>query len=126
VVDVYPSLTCRDLEAAVVFLERAFGLEMDEAVTDDGGRLRLVTMRHGVGRVLLQPDLPGELHGSHIGHGWVYVAVPDVDAHFAHAVAAGAHVLGEPHDALGGAQRGYSARDPEGNLWSFGVDRPGQ
>jgi hypothetical protein len=38
--------------------------------------------------------------------------------------AAGAEVLGEPHDAMGGAQRGYSARDLEGNLWSFGTARP--
>jgi len=119
-------LTYRDLEAAVVFLERAFGLELEEAVTDEGGKLRLVTMRHGDGRVLLQPDLPDELHGSHIGHGWVYVAVPDADAHFSQAVAAGADVLGAPHDAFDGTQRGYSARDLEGNLWSFGVDRPGQ
>ncbi|MGI8594553.1 MAG: VOC family protein [Solirubrobacteraceae bacterium] len=40
------------------------------------------------------------------------------------AKAAGAEVLGEPHDAFGGSQRGYSARDPEGNLWSFGTSRP--
>jgi len=119
-------LTYRDLEAAVVFLERAFGLELEEAVTAEGGKFRLVTMRHGDGRVLLQPDLPDELHGSHIGHGWVYVAVPDADAHFSQAVAAGADVLGAPHDAFDGTQRGYSARDLEGNLWSFGVDRPGQ
>jgi len=125
-VDVYPSLTYRDLEAAVVFLERAFGLELEDAVTAEGGKLRLVTMRHGDGRVLLQPDLPDELHGSHIGHGWVYVAVPDADAHFSQAVAAGVDVLGTPHDAFDGTQRGYSARDLEGNLWSFGVDRPGQ
>lgn len=41
------------------------------------------------------------------------------------AKAAGAEVLGEPHDAMGG-MRGYSARDLEGNLWSFGTDRPGR
>jgi uncharacterized glyoxalase superfamily protein PhnB len=77
----------------------------------------------GAGLVLLQPDLPEELHGSHLGRGWVYVTVPDPDAHVERALAAGAHVLGEPDDALGGTTRGYSARDPEGNLWSFGTDQ---
>jgi Glyoxalase-like domain len=66
----------------------------------------------GAGLVLLQPDLPEELHGSHLGRGWVYVTVPDPDAHVERALAAGAHVLGEPDDALGGTTRGYSARDP--------------
>jgi uncharacterized glyoxalase superfamily protein PhnB len=56
--------------------------------------------------------------------GWVYVAVDDPDAHYERAKAAGGDVLNEPHDALGGTQRGYSARDLEGNLWSFGTARP--
>lgn len=55
----------------------------------------------------------------------MYVAVADPDAHFARARDAGAQVLGDPHDAFDGAMRRYSARDPEGNLWSFGSDRPG-
>ncbi len=123
--DVYPALTYRDLEAAVAFLERAFGLTMEDPVTDGRGALRAVAACHGEGRVLLQPDLHDELHGSHVGQGWVYVAVADPDAHFQRARAAGAEVLGDPHDAFDGAQRGYSARDLEGNLWSFGIDRPG-
>ena len=123
--DVYASLTYRDLEAALEFLEKAFGLEPEDLGTDEHGVLRHAALRHGEGLVLLQPDLPDELHGTHIGHGWVYVAVRDPDAHFERARAAGAEVLGEPHDALGG-MRGYSARDLEGNLWSFGTDRPGQ
>lgn len=54
-----------------------------------------------------------------------YVAVADPDAHFARARDAGALLLSEPHDAFDEAMRGYSARDPEGNLWSYGTDRPG-
>jgi hypothetical protein len=34
-------------------------------------------------------------------------------------------VRAEPYDAFDGTMRGYSGRDPEGNLWSFGSDRPG-
>jgi hypothetical protein len=70
------------------------------------------------------PSAPEDLHGSHTGLAWVYVAVDDPDAHYERAKAAGVDVLNEPHDALGGTQRGYSARDLEGNLWSFGTAGP--
>ena len=124
--DVYPSLTYRDLEAALEFLEKAFGLEPEVLGTDEQGAIRHAAVRHGEGLVLLQPDLPDQLHGTHLGQGWVYVAVTDPDGHFERARAAGATMLGEPHDALEGRMRGYSARDLEGNLWSFGTDRPGR
>ena len=122
--NVYPSLTYRDLAAALDFLEKAFGFEPEVLGTDESGVIRYAALKHGVGRILLQPDLPDQLHGSHLGQGWVYVDIADPDAHFERAKAAGAKVLGEPHDAMGGKMRGYSARDLEGNLWSFGVDRP--
>jgi hypothetical protein len=73
---------------------------------------------------MVQPELPEELHGEHAGRGWVYVVVDDPDAHRARGLHAGAEVLGEVHEAMDGAQRGYSARDLEGNLWSFGTARP--
>ncbi len=123
--DVYPSLTYRDLEAALEFLEKAFGLEPEVLGTDEHGAVRYAALRHGEGAILVQPDLPDQLHGSHLGQGWVYLNVADPDAHFDRAKAAGVEVLGEPHDAMGGKMRGYSARDREGNLWSFGTDRPG-
>ena len=126
--DVYPSLTYQDLEAALAFLQRGFGLEPVILGTDEHGAIRYAALRHGEGMILLQPDLPEQLHGSHVGQGWVYVAVAvaDPDVHFQRAKAAGVEVLGDPHDAMGGTMRGYSARDLEGNLWSFGTDRPGR
>ena len=65
--------------------------------------------------VLIQSDRPSELHGTHLGLGWVYVAVDDIEAHYERAKAAGVELLNEPHDALDGTQRGYIARDLEGN-----------
>ena len=56
-VDIYPSLTYRDLEAALEFLEKAFGLEPEELGTDEHGAVRHAVLRHGDGLVLLQPDL---------------------------------------------------------------------
>jgi uncharacterized glyoxalase superfamily protein PhnB len=67
---------------------------------------------------------PEDLHGSHTVQAWVYIALDDVDVHYQRAKAAGVEVLNEPHDAMDSAQRGYSARDLEGNLWSFGTASP--
>jgi uncharacterized glyoxalase superfamily protein PhnB len=114
---VHPSLTYRDVAAATEFLERAFGLKAEHT---PGG----TALRYGSGVVLIQSERPEDLHGEHAGKAWVYVVVEDPEAHYEHARAEGAEVLGEVHDAFDGAQRGYSARDPEGNLWSFGTAAP--
>lgn len=123
--NVHPSLTYRDVETAIQFLRDAFGFEPVEVGADAEGNIRFASMQYGDGLVLLQPDLPEELHGSHLGHGWVYVSVPDVDSHYERARAAGAILLGPPHDAFDGGLRGYSVRDHEGNLWSFATEAPG-
>src|SRR6266700_1965509 len=111
---VYPSLTYRDVGAALTWLAEAFGFEtqvLDEVIA---------IVRSGSGAGLTQTDRPEELHGSRIGRRWVYVVVDDIDAHSARAKSAGASLLGEPHD-YGDGYRGYSSRDLEGNLWSFGT-----
>jgi uncharacterized glyoxalase superfamily protein PhnB len=46
------------------------------------------------------------------------VLVDDVDAHFARVREAGGDIVGGPVDQPYGF-REYSARDPEGFLWSF-------
>ncbi len=68
---------------------------------------------------MVQTDQPEALHGSQVGHGWTYVRVPDPGAHYSTALDRGGHVLNEPHPHPNGAQRGYSARDREGNIWTF-------
>jgi uncharacterized glyoxalase superfamily protein PhnB len=62
-------------------------------------------------------------YGSHAGQGWLYVAVDDPDAHCERARAAGAEIVRDLGDTDYGS-RDYAARDPEGNLWSFGTYRP--
>jgi uncharacterized glyoxalase superfamily protein PhnB len=54
----------------------------------------------------------------------LYVAVDDPDAHHARAKEVGATIERELSDRDYGS-REYTARDPEGNLWSFGTYRPG-
>ena len=91
----YPALTYRDVRAALAWAEAAFGLvpRIFGAGSEDVVHAGLV---HGDGMVLVERERPDELHGSHTGRAWVYVAVDDVDAHFRRAKAAGADVLNEP------------------------------
>jgi len=120
----YPSLTYRDVRAALQWLSRAFGFEARVFADEGTPETIQAALVYGDGMVMVQCDRPQELHGSHIGRGWVYVAVDDVDGHYERAKAAGAEVLNEPHGSIEGGMRGYSARDVEGNLWSFGTSRP--
>jgi uncharacterized glyoxalase superfamily protein PhnB len=53
----------------------------------------------------------------------VYVVIPDVDVHYARAKAAGAEIVQDLEDK-GHGGRAYAARDPEGQLWSFGSFDP--
>jgi uncharacterized glyoxalase superfamily protein PhnB len=53
----------------------------------------------------------------------LYAVIEDPDAHHDRAVAAGATVVRELSDQDYGS-REYSARDLEGNLWSFGTYDP--
>jgi uncharacterized glyoxalase superfamily protein PhnB len=54
----------------------------------------------------------------------IYMVVPDIDAHYARARAAGAEIVYPVRDTDYGS-REYGARDLEGNLWSFGTYCPG-
>jgi uncharacterized glyoxalase superfamily protein PhnB len=53
----------------------------------------------------------------------LYVYVEDLDAHCRRAKATGAEIVRDLEDTPYGS-REYSARDPEGHLWSFGTYRP--
>jgi uncharacterized glyoxalase superfamily protein PhnB len=53
----------------------------------------------------------------------IYIALDDIDAHYARAKAAGAEILRPLADTDYGA-REYTARDLEGHLWSFGTYWP--
>jgi hypothetical protein len=66
-VDVYPSLTYGDVEAALEWLETAFGPE--PLIFDEAGaeRVRFAAVGRGRGMVMVQPELPEDLHCEHAG-----------------------------------------------------------
>ena len=123
--DICPILQYRDAHAAIDWLERAFGFERVHVYDGPDGTVAHAELRHGDGMVMLgsapQADEGG--YGDHTGQCWAYVAVDDADAHHDRAQAAGAEIVRELQDQDYGS-RDYSARDPEGNLWSFGTYRP--
>lgn len=122
---VIPSLRYRDAARAVDWLVEAFGFEQN-AVYRDGDVIHHAQLTLGAaGMVMLgsEPEEDTRGFGRHAGQGWTYCVVEDPDAHCERARAAGAEVFREPEDQDYGS-RDYSARDFEGNVWSFGTYRP--
>lgn len=121
--DATPVLKYRDAPAAIAFLARAFGFAEATAVPGPDGSVAHAELRVGAGAVMLgsRRTDPADPWAEADG---VYVAVDDPDAHCARARAAGAEIVRGPADTPYGS-REYTARDPEGRLWSFGTYRPG-
>ena len=124
---VWPCLNYRDARAAIRFLVEAFGFEERCAYAADDSQEVVVHAElrwpEG-GGVMLGSAGRGESPFSQLptGGASVYAVTDEPDALFARATAAGAEVIQELRDEDYGS-RGFSVRDPEGNLWSFGTYR---
>jgi uncharacterized glyoxalase superfamily protein PhnB len=130
-----PCLRYRDAPAAIEFLCAAFGFERQAVFADDadpqivhhaqllldGNMIMLGSARENETSQLYGWKTPAEAGGITMS---VCAVVDDPDAHHARAVAAGAEILRGPYDNVGYPGRAYDARDPEGNVWSFGSYDP--
>ena len=122
---IWPVLSYRDARAAITFLTRAFGFEERAAYArdDDPSIIEHAEMRWpGGGGIMFgtagKDDSP---FGQRIpGNDAVYVICDDPDGLYQRAVAAGAKVEKGLVDEDYGS-RGFTVRDLEGNLWSFGT-----
>jgi len=122
--DVFPALRYRDAAAAIEWLERVCGFERDMVVPGPDGTVAHAQLSHGSGMVMLGSATDDSPWPQPPGGAGTYVVVDDPDAHHTRAVDAGAEiVMGLTEQDYG--SREYTARDPEGNLWSFGTYRPG-
>jgi uncharacterized glyoxalase superfamily protein PhnB len=128
-VSVYPVVRYKDPAAGIEWLKRAFGLSEQTVDTGDDGTVRHAELRAGDGLVMISPAREDDWMGgtspdplrSTVS---VYIVLDgDIDAHHDRAKAAGATIVMRPTDHDYGS-RDYSARDPEGNLWSFGTYSP--
>ncbi len=123
---VWPCVNYRDAHAAIRFLTEAFGFV--ETLVVDGGPERPVAHAE-----LRWPEGGGVMLGSAVSSGndferlptgasSVYVVTDQPDALFERATQAGATVVRGLEDTEYGS-RGFTVRDPEQNLWSFGTYR---
>lgn len=126
--NIFPGLRYRDAQAGLEFLIKAFGFEEHAVYRDDDGSIRHGVLKYETGMVML---------GQYSEEGWmgghrpdplastisIYAVVSDPDSHYAQAKAAGARIVRDLEDTDYGS-REYSARDLEGNLWSFGTYAP--
>ena len=120
----YPVLRYGDAHAAIDFLERAFGFHSHVVHENEQGAIVHAELRFADQVVLLSSVGIGDpVYDKGQGRALVYVALDHVDTLHDTAKAAGAEIVMPPTDQDYGA-RDFSARDPEGNIWSFGTYRP--
>lgn len=119
---IIPILVYEDIEAAHDYLVGVFGFTSGGLQRSEDGTVVHGEVRHGDAAIWLhrvtaehQMASPRDAASSYSG---LDVIVPDVDAHYAHAKAAGADIDREPTDQEYGL-REYGARDPENHRWWF-------
>ena len=119
---VWPTLRARDARGLIRFLVEAFGFE-ETVVYADGDVVHHAQLSWPEGGgIMLGSVREGQDSATDPGAFGAYVVTGEPDALHARARAAGAEITSEPHDTDYGS-RDFSARDPEGNRWSFGTYR---
>ena len=130
--NIIPALRYRNAPAAIDFLCTAFGFERHAVYQSRDDHVDHAQLVLGNGMIMLgSASSDGEYakwvsplrSPDDAATQGIYVVVDDCDAHHARAKAAGARILRPPTDEDYGG-RGYTCRDPEGNVWSFGTYDP--
>ena len=120
---VWPTLLYRDANAAISFLVKAFGFEETAVYRNAAGNVVEHAELHwpeGGGVMLGSARPESGIADLPPGVGAVYVVVTDPDALYERAKTNGATITREMRDEDYGS-RGFTARDPEGVIWSFGT-----
>lgn len=118
---VWPTMAYHDAGAAISFLTTAFGFtEVCRYGEGDVIHHAELAWPEGAGGVMLGGVRPDHEFSQAARTNSIYVVTADPDTVYKRATAAGAQVVRELRDEDYGS-RGFSVRDPEGNLWSFGT-----
>lgn len=119
---VTPYLVVKDAVRALDFYQKVFGGKQVLCLDYPDGRVAHAEVRIGDGHVMLSEEMesygqksPATLGGNSIS---LLVYVPDVDAVFARAVAAGATATRPVADQFYGDRTG-TITDPFGHVWSI-------
>jgi uncharacterized glyoxalase superfamily protein PhnB len=118
-----PSIVYKDNRAALKWLQKAFGFEVSEVLTDATDNIVHAEMSHDDGIVMIGTEFTDWAKSPEsIGHKntqRVHVRLgKGIDEHCAQARQAGATIMMEPADQFYG-ERTYVAVDPEGHHWTF-------
>ncbi len=123
---VTPGLTVRDGTKAIEFYKRAFGAQEIFRMNRPDGRLMHAELKIGDSIIMLGEEnpqwgcqSPESLKGTPVSF---YLYVPDADAAFAKAVAAGAKVQKPVGDMFWGDRQG-EVSDPFGHRWSVATHK---
>jgi PhnB protein len=109
---VSPYLVVTDADATINFLTTAFAARELRRIPGNAGRVAHAEVRLGDSVVMLADGAPGwPPMAAH-----VHVYVPDVDATYQHALAAGAEAVQEPVQKADEDKRG-GVKDPGGTTW---------
>jgi PhnB protein len=119
---VTPDLLVRDARKAIDFYQRAFGAVELFRLEGPDGTIGHAEIKIGNSPVMLAEGMDGYPDPLKLGGAAVsfMIYVPDVDAAFARAVAAGATVKRPVADQFYGDRTGTLA-DPFGHVWSLGT-----
>jgi len=126
---VWPVLHYDDTETALRFLVDAFGFREALSVRDGDGDVIHAELRWPSGGAVVfgsTKHTAGVHGGLRPGSSALYVVTDDVDTIHERARRVGAEVVQPPHETVFGAgvpTRAFTARDLEGNLWTFGSYR---
>lgn len=128
---IVPGHRYRNAQAAIEWLCKVFGFERHAVYEDQNGSIGHAELTLGGGMIML-----GSGKDDEYGKGFrspldldgvetrsVYIVVPDADAAYARAVAAGAKVIRPLQDTPYGS-REFAVKDPEGHSWSAGTYDP--
>lgn len=127
---IMPAMRYRDAPAAIDWLSRVFGFARHAVYVNADGTIGHAELTLGGGMIML-----GSEKNDEYGRGFkspselgvetrsVYIVVPDADAVYARAQAAGATIV-RPLKNTDYGSREFSVKDPEGHTWSVGTYDP--
>jgi uncharacterized glyoxalase superfamily protein PhnB len=130
---VIPCLRYRDAPAAIEWLCSTFGFNKQAVYPNSDGTIGHAQLTFGNGMIMLGSAVekatewgklikqPDQIGGAETQS--AYLIVADADVLYARAKAAGAEIVIDIKDEDYGG-RGFSCRDIEGHLWSFGTYDP--
>jgi uncharacterized glyoxalase superfamily protein PhnB len=127
-----PAMSYKDANAAVSFLTTAFGFKEHFVYRDENNLVHHAELSLGNAMIMIGPYRPesdfGKMTGTPaetngLNTQTAYIIIDEVDNHYKNAKANGAKIVMDIKDEDYGG-RGYSCKDPEEYIWSFGSYNP--